>query len=153
MAMCDARNLARTSFDLTQPLSADDHTLLLDQFEDDFKPDGEKPTAPVQGVPGRPSAGSGFVPGRFGQALALYQPGPPKSMLDRLAELGVRTICFHEHWTDIQNYTSTTHDEPLRSLVKAETVWSFLGTTRPLDQPETLARRVERGNRGRRRTR
>lgn len=39
--------------------------------------------------------------------------------LDRLAELGVRTICFHEHWTDIQNYTNTTHGEELKKLVTA----------------------------------
>jgi hypothetical protein len=41
------------------------------------------------------------------------------STLDRLAELGVRTVCFHEHWTDIQNYTSTTHGEELKRLVKS----------------------------------
>ncbi len=41
------------------------------------------------------------------------------TLLDRLAELGVRTICFHEHWTDIQAYPKTTHGERLRKLVDA----------------------------------
>ncbi len=39
--------------------------------------------------------------------------------LDRLKELGVKTIVFHEHWTDIEGYTSTTHGDDLRKLVKA----------------------------------
>ncbi|MGC8639891.1 MAG: glycoside hydrolase domain-containing protein [Isosphaeraceae bacterium] len=39
--------------------------------------------------------------------------------LDRLAQAGVRTICFHEHWTDIQNYPETTHGQELDKLVAA----------------------------------
>jgi hypothetical protein len=66
-----------------------------------------------------PSAGSAFIEGRSGTALALHEAGPPKSTLDRLAELGVRTICFHEHWTDIQDSTSTTHGAELKKLVAA----------------------------------
>ena len=42
-----------------------------------------------------------------------------KNELEELAALGARTLCFHEHWTDIQNYTSTTHGKELRSLVRA----------------------------------
>jgi len=61
-----------------------------------------------------------FAPGKFGQGLQLYlEEHQRQTVLDRLAELGVRTICFHEHWTDIQNYTSTTHGEALRKLVQA----------------------------------
>ncbi|MFH1922999.1 MAG: glycoside hydrolase domain-containing protein [Planctomycetota bacterium] len=45
--------------------------------------------------------------------------GMEDSLLDRLAELGVRTICFHEQWTDIQAYPKTTHGEELRKLVEA----------------------------------
>ena len=45
--------------------------------------------------------------------------GLQDSLLDRLAELGIRTICFHEHWTDIQAYPKTTHGEKLRKLVDA----------------------------------
>ena len=43
----------------------------------------------------------------------------PPGILDRLAAYGVKTICFHEHWTDIQNYPRTTHGEKLRKLVQA----------------------------------
>ncbi|MEM2936012.1 MAG: DUF6067 family protein [Candidatus Bathyarchaeia archaeon] len=39
--------------------------------------------------------------------------------LDRLKELGVKTLVFHEHWTDIEGYTSTTYGDDLRKLVKA----------------------------------
>ena len=38
--------------------------------------------------------------------------------LDRLAAAGVKTLAFHEHWTDIESYVSTTHTEDLRGLVK-----------------------------------
>jgi len=43
----------------------------------------------------------------------------PPGILDQLAKYGVKTICFHEHWTDIQNYPETTHGEKLHRLVKA----------------------------------
>jgi hypothetical protein len=46
-------------------------------------------------------------------------PGQGKTLLDFMAMRGVRTICFHEHWTDIQNYPATTHGEQLRKLVAA----------------------------------
>lgn len=39
--------------------------------------------------------------------------------LDQLAALGVRTICFHESWTEIQNYTETTRGDDLKKLVAA----------------------------------
>jgi hypothetical protein len=35
-------------------------------------------------------------------------PGKGTTLLDFMAQSGVRTICFHEHWTDIQNYPATT---------------------------------------------
>ncbi len=48
--------------------------------------------------------------GRYGMEGAL---------LDRLRHLGVRTVCFHEHWTDIQAYPKTTHGDKLKNLVDA----------------------------------
>jgi hypothetical protein len=45
--------------------------------------------------------------------------GLDNAALDRLAACGVRTICFHEHWTDIQNYPKTTHGAALDKLVAA----------------------------------
>jgi len=43
----------------------------------------------------------------------------PDSELDALVAAGVRTIAFHEHWTDIESYTTTTYGEQLRRLVGA----------------------------------
>jgi len=112
-----------------QPLAADEHTLLLDHLDETFQPDGVKRTRPAvyaarRNPPsttggGTPSPEASFVPVKFGQGILLAQAGPPKTALDRLAEKGVRTLVFHEHWTDIQNYPRTPHGEELRSLVKA----------------------------------
>ncbi|UCH34745.1 MAG: hypothetical protein JSV65_19885 [Armatimonadota bacterium] len=115
-------DIARSEFDLTAPLAADDHTLLLDHFDDAFTPDGYLRTAPEKsaGEGGTVTVGAAFVPARFGRGVRLFQePGRELTYLDRLAELGVRTIVFHEHWTDIQDYPATTHGEALHRLVKA----------------------------------
>ncbi|MBC7327499.1 hypothetical protein H5T87_05220 [bacterium] len=56
----------------------------------------------------------------YGKALCLWSKNlQGMLMLDVAKEMGARTIVFHEHWTDIQNYTETTHKEELRSLVEA----------------------------------
>lgn len=120
----DEIRISDVARDLTEvpvgPLSPDAHTRLLDHLDLDIVPDGQTRTVPAAGPSGGlPSTEGAFVDGRFGRAFALYEPGPPRTVLDRLAELGVRTIVFHEHWTDIQNYTSTTHGDELRRLVAA----------------------------------
>ena len=69
-------------------------------------------------VPGGAVSDGRFEAARFGRGLCLSR-GKTVTMLDQLASRGVRTICFHEHWTDIQNYTSTTHEKDLESLVAA----------------------------------
>jgi hypothetical protein len=112
-------DVPRAEFDLTHRASADDHTLLLDRFDNDFTPDGRRKTTPERGSVGVPGTGTAFVEGKFGRGLALYSAGPPESILDRLADLGVRTICFHEHWTDIQDCATTTHGAQLSKLVAA----------------------------------
>jgi len=106
-----------SEFDLTRPPVADQHTLLLDHLDTVIPATGDRHTSPERGRPGVAGGGS-TVEGKFGKAYALHG-GETKTLLDRLAELGVRTICFHEHWTDIQNYTSTTHGEALHKLVQA----------------------------------
>jgi len=112
---------ARSSFDLSTPPVTDSHTLLLDHFDDTFIPDGHRATAPEKSAGGGAlSAGARFVPARFGKGVQLFaESDPGVTHLDRLAQLGVRTVVFHEQWTDIQNYTSTTHGEELRRLVAA----------------------------------
>jgi hypothetical protein len=55
----------------------------------------------------------------YGMETRPFQKGSARSMLDRAAELGVRTLIFHESWTPIQNYWETTRDEELKKLVAA----------------------------------
>ncbi len=40
-----------------------------------------------------------------------------KTVLDKMSELGVKTLVFHENWTPIQNYWETTHKTELKQLV------------------------------------
>jgi hypothetical protein len=108
----------RESFDLTRPPAADAQTLLLDRLDEDFTPNGTRATSPAKGVGGVVSGGA-FVEGRFGRALGTGPGGKPQTELDYLAACGVRTICFHEHWTDIQAYPATTHGDKLHALVAA----------------------------------
>ena len=41
----------------------------------------------------------------------------PESVLDDMADGGVRTVCIHEHWTDIEGYFTTDYGEDLKQLV------------------------------------
>jgi hypothetical protein len=109
-------DVPRQAFDLTKPPEADEHTLLLDHL--DGVPGSLEHTLPAKGVPGR-ITGAISKPGKFGESLGSSTDNRPTTLLSRLAELGVRTICFHEHWTDIQNYTSTSHGAELHDLVRA----------------------------------
>lgn len=56
-------------------LYPDEHTVILDGFDDDFVPDGKISTKPEKiqsGTGGIPSKGCNFVQGKFGNALALW---------------------------------------------------------------------------------
>lgn len=80
----------------------------------------EMKTKPRIGVGGVLSAPLDLVESPGGKALLLWRPDwRERKFLDVAQERGVRTIIFHEHWTDIQNYTETTHEEEMRSLVDA----------------------------------
>lgn len=107
---------ARGEFDLTRAPEADARTLLLDHLDADPAAGGT--TSPARGQ-GAKAAGWVSGQGHFGKAFARADAAMGTTILDRLAQLGVRTVVFHEHWTDIQNYTSTTHGEKLHKLVKA----------------------------------
>ncbi len=115
-------DIARAEFHPNAPARADRHTLLLDPLDDRFIPNGARPTRAVRcaGAPGGLADGAcRFVPMKFGRGLRLYAPSNGKTYLDHLADLGVRTLVFHEHWTDIQNYPETRHEAALKSLVRA----------------------------------
>jgi hypothetical protein len=84
-----------------KPFEPDAQTLLLDHF-DNYAPAGGTP-APRGGQVGAADAWVKFGPGKFGVA-PTWEPGQGKLRLDELAEQGVRTICFHEHWVPYQSY-------------------------------------------------
>jgi hypothetical protein len=94
------------------PALADADTLLLDGFEDYGVP-GAKTPGVVHGL-------HCFGVGRFGKAFVV-DPGQTQTQLQALAEQGVRTICFHEHWSPYQAYPSATEENrpKLLSLVQA----------------------------------
>lgn len=104
---------------MDSPLAADEQTLLLDPLDRLEKAGRFLKTVPERGTPGEVSGRGELVAGRSGQALALAS-GEPMLLLDYLKQLGVRTIVFHEHWTEYQNYPETfLHQEELKSLVQA----------------------------------
>lgn len=59
------------------------------------------------------------APGRFGPALFFYQPDRRGNLLDGLRQAGVKTVIFHEHWTDIQDYPITPYADQLKALTQA----------------------------------
>ena len=88
----------------------DADTLLLDHFEDYGKPDA-KPL-------GRAGAGVAFVPAKFGSG-PTWDPAQGASQLQRLAALGVRTVCFHQYWSPTFAYPYVTDENrpKLHSLI------------------------------------
>jgi hypothetical protein len=112
MAIDEVRilSVAAPSVLTDKPFVADAETLLLDHC-DNYGAKGE-------GAVGKADAWVRFAPGKFGQA-ATWEPGQGRMRLDELAEQGVRTICFHEHWVPYQSYPHVADaDRPkLHSLV------------------------------------
>jgi hypothetical protein len=109
-------SVQRTSFPPTRQFARDKYTLLLDHFNQVNTK--VRTIQPIKGRPGRLSAHVAAVDN--GQSLQLSRPGPDVTYLDRLAELGVRTIVFHEQWSDIQNFPDfKKHGQQLQSLVTA----------------------------------
>lgn len=70
----------------------------------------EKPAPPPSGSITRPAEG---------QINLDRESGDPMSPLARYAGLGVRTICFDEHWTPVQNSHIPGNPEALRALTNA----------------------------------
>jgi len=88
----------------------DADTLLLDHFEDYGKPDAK--------ALGKAGVNVVFAPAKFGTG-ATWDPAHSATQLQRLADLGVRTVCFHEHWSPYQSYPYVTDENrpKLHSLV------------------------------------
>jgi len=85
--------------------TADADTLILDHFEEHFKPDGQDAWTAGGGVP---TIGSVFVEGKFGRGLKL-QVAPPRPGLDVLKEMGVK-VCTHWAW---QPEMATCYGQPV----------------------------------------
>lgn len=102
----------------SEPLAADDHTLLLDRFEDIAGSGAERVSRPVR------IAGQGV--GQISSAVAVVRGGldlsrPPfrGTYLDYVKQLGLQFLGFHEHWSDWQGFPRTSHTDELRSLIAA----------------------------------
>jgi hypothetical protein len=128
--------IARAEDDITRDArpTLDAHTLLLDDLNEAIEPGsvehldsgygGYPSTVPEKcagnwgwnGSPGGIIGLGRFTAAVFGNGLEL---GLSKPRLDYLADAGVKTLCFHEQWTDYEGYTSTWHGEKLRALVNA----------------------------------
>ena len=87
-------------------------TLLLDHF-DDYRVAGVKTLGVAPPY-------LNFVPARFGKGPS-WEPLQASTYLEWLAEVGVRTICFHEHWSPYQSHPYVTQENRprLHSLIEA----------------------------------
>jgi hypothetical protein len=94
------------------PVVADAETLLLDSFEGYGKGG--------TGGPGKAAKSVAFTAAKFGQG-ASWDPASNATQLQRLVEAGVRTICFHEHWSPYQShpYVTAENRPRLRRLADA----------------------------------
>lgn len=48
-----------------------------------------------------------------------FPDGKPLAALDRAAQLGVKTVVFHEDWAPVQNYPATSDEPGLKRLIDA----------------------------------
>lgn len=94
------------------PAVADADTLLLDDFEAYGRAGAD--------TPGKAGRAVAFVPAKFGRG-ASWDPAGGRTQLQRLSEAGVRTICFHEHWSPYQShpYVTAENRPKLKRLVDA----------------------------------
>jgi len=93
-------------------------TRLLDRFDRLEAEGATRYTVPAVSVSGaRGEVRSGVRETQRG--LDLSGAGTGGSFLDSCYEMGLRTIGFHEQWTDWQGFPSTSHTEELRSLADA----------------------------------
>ncbi len=99
------------------PYVEDSHTLLLDHLDDVSKTGSRITTIPEKGLSSLLDEAAGLTPGKFGNSITVS--GKQMPMLDYLKDLGVKTIVYHEKWTEYQNSTETSRQDELKRLVKA----------------------------------
>ncbi|MGE5531953.1 MAG: glycoside hydrolase domain-containing protein [Bacteroidota bacterium] len=108
--------VARPPVVTDKPYEKDAQTLLLDHFEG-YGGNGKAGTG--NGEAGTADSWLKFAAGKFGKA-PTWEPSMGKARLQELYDLGVRTICFHEHWVPYQSYPHVTEENrpKLRSLAE-----------------------------------
>ncbi len=100
-------------------LLADEHTLLLDRFDDISGAGADRLSRPVRiasGGQGKLTEGVRVV----ADGLDLSRGDAFKgTLLDYFQELGLKTIGFHEHWSELQGFPRTMYGKELRAVLKA----------------------------------
>lgn len=100
-------------------LLRDEHTLLLDHFDDISGTGADRLTQPMRmagGGRGVLTEGVRVV----GDGLDLSRGDAFRgTALDYFQQLGLKTIGFHEHWSELQGFPRTRHGDELRALLKA----------------------------------
>lgn len=103
----------------TAPYQSDAHTRLLEQFNT-LTPLGAERTAtkPEVGPNGEIAGSFDISADKMGKLISVSTSAMPA--LDYLKSMGYKTIVFHEHWTDVQNWPEAVgHEQQLKALVKA----------------------------------
>ncbi len=103
----------------TAPWTADAHTTLLDKYTDltEAGP-SRRISKPDVGPAGEIAGIFDVTPDKMGKTISVTTSSMPT--LDYLKEMGYKTIVFHEHWTDVQNWPEAVgHEEQLKEWVKA----------------------------------
>ncbi len=95
-----------------QRLEADEQTLLLDRL-DQVTGRRTRPARAAAGAVGTIGPGAA----RVDQGLDLTPPAPHSTHLDYLKKVGVRTMGFHEHWSEWQGFPRTARTQELQSLL------------------------------------
>jgi hypothetical protein len=102
-----------------QPYRPDADTLLLDHL-DRTAPGFQSVTEPEAGAKGQIRGPLEPIPGRHGKALRLRGDTKGYTVLDQLAEAGVKTLCFHSQWSWMgYPMPRPGQEQDLRDLVRA----------------------------------
>ena len=105
-----------------QPYVPDEHTLLLDHLDLDIVEFGTDTTQPAvaKGGAGTLAGTPVSVAAKHGKGVRLRGEARDYTLLDQLADSGVRTLCFHSHWSWMgYPMPPLEREQDLRDLVKA----------------------------------
>lgn len=100
-------------------LLPDEHTLLLDRFDNVSGTGADRLSRPVHiagGGQGALTEGVRVTPAGLDLSRGDVFKG---TALDYFQALGLKTIGFHEHWSELQGFPRTMHGKELRSVLKA----------------------------------